>query len=239
MVQVQDITGRKRAEEHIHAMTGQLIKAQENERQKLSRDLHDNLGQDLSSMRVYLDTLFDDQPDVPVENRQKISKLSRMIQSIVSDIRDLAYDLHPAGLGELGLVDTVRRHCEDFSKRNALKVDLFSVGLSNTELGFDTEIALYRIIQEGLNNIRKHADASHVTIRLSASFPSIFLRIEDNGKGFDLKQRLDAAIQEKRMGFQIMRERVAFLNGKMKIESQPEEGTVILVEVPCKENNIG
>ena len=123
--------------------------------------------------------------------------------------------------------------------RNDLKVEFYSVGLDNISLDFDTEITLYRLCQEGLNNIRKHAEASHVVVRLSASFPHIILRIEDNGKGFNVEERLDAASREQCMGLLIMGERAVLLNGKMKIESRPNQGTKILVEVPYKGKRIG
>lgn len=239
MVQLQDITTRKRAEEHIHTLSQELIKAEENERQRLSRDLHDRLAQDLSSLKIGLDTLFDDQQDISVEKKQKVSELSKMVQRTIMDVRNLAYDLRPASLDQLGLVETVFHYCEDFSMRNALKVEFYSVGLDNTSLDFDTEITLYRLVQEGLNNIRKHAEASHVVVRLSASFPHIILRIEDNGNGFNVEERLDAALREQCMGLLIMGERAVLLNGKMKIESSPNQGTKILVEVPYKGKRIG
>jgi len=239
MVQVQDITTRKRAEEHIHMLSQQVIRVLESERHRLSCDLHDNLAQDLSTLKISLDTLFDDQPDTLVEKRQRVSQLSKMVKRTITDVRNLAYDLRPSSLDQLGLVETVFQYCEDFCKRNALKVDFFSVGLDNIRLHPDIEIALYRLIQEGLSNIQKHAEASHVTIRLSASFPHILLRIQDNGKGFDLEKRLEAAFMEKRMGLRTMEERVALLDGKMKMESRPNEGTKILVEVPYKGKRIG
>jgi len=239
MVQVQNITTRKRSEEHIRMLSQQVIRALESERHRLSCDLHDNLAQDLSTLKISLDTLFDDQPDTPVEKRQRVSQLSKMVKRTITDVRNLAYDLRPSSLDQLGLVETVFQYCEDFCKRNALKVDFFSVGLDNIRLHPDIEIALYRLIQEGLSNIQKHAEASHVTIRLSASFPHVILRIEDNGKGFDLEERLEAAFMEKRMGFRIMEERAALLDGKMKMESRPNQGTKILVEIPYKEKRIG
>ncbi len=91
------------------------------------------------------------------------------------------------------------------------------------------------MIQEGLNNIRKHADATNATIRMIASFPDIILRIEDNGRGFDVQNRLVSALDERHMGLRSMKERVALLDGKMRIESRAIQGTKILIEVPIKE----
>jgi PAS domain S-box-containing protein len=236
---VDDITERKRTEEHIRVLSQQLMQAREIERRRLSSDLHDDLAQDLSSLKIGLDTLFDDQPQIPAEKKQRLSQLSKHVQRSIAFVRNLAYGLHPASLDQLGLVHTVRRYCEDFSARTAKEVDFFSVGMDNLKLDFDTKITVYRLIQEGLNNIERHADATHVTIRLSASFPHLILRIEDDGKGFQLEKRLEAALRERRMGLRIMEQRVAILNGDFEVESRPMEGTRILVKIPCMEESNG
>lgn len=235
----RDITEQKRAEEHIRALSRQLIKAQESERQRLSRDLHDNLAQELSSLKIGLDTLLDDYSETPAEMRQRVSQLSTMLQETIMGVRNLAYDFRPAGLDQLGLVTSVHQYCEEFSAKNGVNVDFFAGGIDETRVGFDTKITLYRLIQEALNNVKKHADASQVTIRLVASFPNIILRIEDNGKGFDVENRLASAADERRMGLRTMQERVALLQGKMRVESRPMQGTKIFIEVPCKEENNG
>jgi len=114
-------------------------------------------------------------------------------------------------------------------------VDFTAAGMDHLRLDPDTEINLYRLIQEGLNNISKHARANSATIRLIASFPNIILRIEDDGKGFDLKKRLVTAQNDKRMGLGTMEERVSLLNGVMRIQSRPGKGTKVLIEVPHEE----
>ena len=231
---VRDISERKRTEEHIRTLTQEMMKAQENERQRISRDLHDRVAQDLSTLKIGLDTLFDNQPDGPNEMRQIVSDLSKMLQGTINAVRGLAYDLRPDGLDQMGLVRSVHDHCEEFSSKNQVKVDFIASGIDELKLDFDTKITLYRLIQESLNNVMKHAEASHVTIRLVASFPSIILRIEDNGKGFDVEDRLGSAAIEKRMGLRTMEERVALLQGKMRIESRLTEGTKIFIEVPYR-----
>jgi signal transduction histidine kinase len=122
---------------------------------------------------------------------------------------------------------------------NGLSIDFFSAGMDDLRLDFDTEINLYRLIQEGLNNIKKHADASRVIIRLVASSPNIILRIEDDGKGFDVEGRLPRASKEKRMGLASMEERGSLLNGNLRIQSRLMEGTKILVEIPYGEKKNG
>ncbi len=235
----RELTERKRAEEHIRTLTQELMKAQESERQRISRDLHDHLAQDLSSLKIGLDTLLDNHTEAPPEMGQRVNELSRMLRGTIMAVRDLAYDLRPASLDQLGLVQTIHEYCEDFYAKNGVKIDFFAGGIDDPKLDFDTKITLYRLIQEGLNNVRKHADASQVTIRLIGSFPNIILRIEDNGKGFDVEDRLVSAANERRMGLRSMEERLRLLQGKMMIESRPMEGTRIFIEFPYKEQKRG
>jgi signal transduction histidine kinase len=231
----RDITDRKLAEEHVHTLSQQLIKTRELERQRIARDLHDNVAQELSLLKISWETLFDNHPLIPDEIRQKTSELSKILQRSISAVRDMAYDLHPPGLYQLGLVHTIYQYCEEFSEKNEIDTDFFAAGMDDLKISSNTEINLYRLIQEGLWNIKKHAEATKVTIKLVASFPNIILRIEDDGQGFNVRERLAAASKEKRMGLRSMEERVSLLNGKMRIQSRPKEGTNVFIEVPYEE----
>ncbi len=231
----QDISDRKWAEKHIHALTQRLITAQEEERREISRYLHDSVAQDLSMLRIGCETLFDKETAVSYDVEKRVAEFSRVLQQIIRVVRDLSYDLHPDMLNQLGLVQTVHQYCDDFSKKAGLEVDFFSAGLKDVRLDFDTEINLYRIIQEALNNVCMHADAANVRIRLVASFPNIILRIEDDGNGFDQKNRMADALNEKRMGLRSMKERASLLSGNFRIQSVPGKGTKISVEVPYRE----
>ena len=236
---VRDITDRLQAEKKIRALNQQLIKAQENERNRIAGYLHDHVAQDLSSLKIGLETLFDSQGEVPPEIGGKIGELSKILQESITAVRDLSYDLHPPGMDQLGLVRTVNQFCEDFSEKNNISVDFYTAGMKDLKLDFDTEINIYRLIQEGLNNIKKHAKAGHAVIRLVASSPNIILRIEDNGRGFDVERRLARSFKEKRLGLSSMEERVSLLAGTMTIKSQPSKGTRIFIEIPCKERADG
>jgi PAS domain S-box-containing protein len=231
----RDITARKLAEERIHILSQQLLKAQENERQRISRYLHDYVAQDLSSLKIGCETLFDDYADAPLEKKIRVSELSEIIQGTITAVRRLAYDLRPPGLDQFGLIQSVFQYCEDFSDNTGLSVDFKAAGMDDLRVDPEIEINLYRLVQEGLNNIKKHAEADHVIIRLVASFPNIILRIEDDGKGFDVEGRLLRASKEKRMGLGSMEERVKLLNGGLRIQSRLMEGTKIVIEIPFKE----
>ena len=234
-----DITRRKRAEEQIRRLSHELLVAQESERQRISRELHDVVGQELSALKIGLDTFFDNQPEALPETRQRLAEFSNILQAAIVTVRDLSHTLRSTGLDKRGLVSTVRLYCEQFSRRKRLKVDFFATGIDEARLDFNTKINLYRMIQEGLNNVKRHADANHVTIHLAGSFPNIILGIEDDGKGFDVQGRLVTASQERCMGLRIMEERVALLQGEMKIETYPKQGTKIVVEVPYQDKKIG
>lgn len=231
-----DVTQRKLAQKQVQFLTHQLIKAQENERLKISRDLHDHIAQDLSSLKIRLETLFRDQPG---ELKKRVAQLSDILQESIATVRDMAYDLRPPGLDQLGLVKTLYLYCEDFSQSNDVAVDFTAAGVDELNLEFETEINIYRLIQEALNNIKRHARANRVTIRLVASSPDIVIRIKDNGRGFDVKDRRKRALKEKRMGLQSMVERVHLLEGKIRIQSRPGQGTNIFIEIPLKEKSSG
>ncbi|MBU0698935.1 MAG: sensor histidine kinase, partial [Proteobacteria bacterium] len=123
--------------------------------------------------------------------------------------------------------------CEDFSEKSGLNVDFTCAGMDVLKLDNTTNINIYRLVQEGLNNIRKHADTLRATIKLISAYPNIILTIEDDGKGFDVEERLATMNHKKRMGLQSMRERAMLLGGKIAIQSQPGKGTKIVVKVPC------
>lgn len=235
----RDITAQKEAEEHIRILTQRLMKAREIERQHIARDLHDNVAQDLSMLKIGMETLFDNQLEVPEHVRLKILELSKILQRSIMDIRNIAYDLHPPGLYQLGLVRTVYQYCEEFAENNEINVEFFAAGMDDLKISNDTAINLYRLIQEALWNIKKHADAGLVTIKMVYSFPKIILRITDDGIGFNVKDQSVRALSEKRMGLRSMEERVSLLNGKMKIKSRSDKGTKIFIEVPDKEKKDG
>ena len=235
---VRDITQRIQAEEKIHTLTHELIKAQENERHRIARYLHDQVAQDLSSLKIGWKTLFDDEQDIRPELKKKISNLSKILDGSISAVRNLSYDLRPPGMDQLGLVRTALQYCDAFTETEKIKVDFYSAGMDELKRDFNTEINLFRLIQEGLNNIKKHANATRVTVRLVASSPNIILRIEDNGKGFDLESRLAKSLKDKRMGLSSMEERVGLLGGSIHIKSEISKGTKILVEVPYEERSV-
>ncbi len=225
----------KRTEEHVRVLSRELIKAQECERQRIARELHDNVAQELSMQRLAVESLLAEEGAPASRLRGCLSLTSTRLAASIAAVRDLSYDLLPPGLEQLGFVATVFRHCEEFSTSHGIRIDFFADGMDDLRLDFETQINLYRIIQEALANVRKHAEAGQVRIRLVASYPHILLRIEDDGRGFDMHAPRAAAPEDKRMGLWNMQERARLLGGRLTIRSRPGAGTSITAEVPCEE----
>jgi PAS domain S-box-containing protein len=231
----RNITDQKKAEQQINMLTHELMRTQESERQRISRDLHDHVAQELSAVKIGFETLFDHQPSIAPEIKQRVFEMTKTLQETIKAVRDVSYDLRPPALDEMGLVETIAQYCNDFSENNKINIDFHSAGMKKLKLNFDTEINLYRLIQESLTNIKKHADADQVTIRLVKAFPNIILRIEDNGKGFDVQKRVADLTKEKRMGIRSMEQRAKLLHGEMEIQSRPMLGTKISITLPYKD----
>ena len=229
---MRDISHRKVAEEHIRILTQELMNIQEKERKRISCDLHDDVAQNLATLMIGCETFFDGNEEVSLELKNKMKLFSSVLKQSLTFVRDLSYELRPPGLDQLGLIKTLARYCDDFSEKHGMRVDFFPVGMGAITFDPDTEINIYRLIQEALNNVRKHAEADYVVVKFVASVPDIILRIQDNGKGFNVDSRLSAAMAERRMGLHSMNQRVAFLNGKIRINSRVGEGTTIIVGIP-------
>ncbi|WP_051822520.1 PAS domain S-box protein [Desulfonatronum thiodismutans] len=232
MTQIQDITEEKGAQRSIHALSQQLIRAHEAERLMISRELHDRVGQDLSTLKIGLDSLRHEHRIQNPECLEKLTAFSDLTQQAIMVVRDLAYELRPPGLDQFGFVRAMTQYGKDFAEKTGLDIRMTFTGVENSSLDVDAEINLYRLVQESLNNIHKHALARRAVVRMVASFPKIILRIEDDGLGFDPVQRMAGATAEKRMGLHSMRERATLLGGTMRIRSRLGKGTQILVELP-------
>jgi two-component system NarL family sensor kinase len=240
---VADKLGRlvqaNRTEAHMRMLSRELIKAQENERLRIATELHDHLAQDLASLKLDLEELMAQPPTPGLPMQNRLAELTERLSGAISSIRNMAYDLLPPGLEDLGLVRTLARYCADFASRSGLVVDFFADGMEGVRLGFETQINIYRLVQESLTNARKHAQASRATVRIIRSYPSVMVRIEDDGQGVDLEHRLDEFYQAKKMGIWGMRERARLLGGRITLRSRPGRGMRIHIEIPLENMNNG
>jgi signal transduction histidine kinase len=216
----------------LQAVSQELIKAQEHERLRIARDLHDRVAQDLSALKISMDTLFDGRAGIDPALRHKLTALCGILGHSINSLREIAYNLRPPMLDQLGLRSAIFQYGQDFAAKSGVEVDFSSAGMNELSLSPDVEINLFRLVQEALANVQKHAHASEVTIRLVASFPSVVLRIEDDGIGFNVSERMAAALCEKRMGLKSMQERVSLMSGTMTLKSMPDKGTRLVFKIP-------
>lgn len=229
------IIERKQAQKNIQALSQALIDAQENERRMLSSELHDRVAQDLSAAKISCDMMLDHCVTFPDSVAARLRELSRSLERTITNVRDLSYEMRPPGLEEMGLVRVVENFCQDFRAKSGLQLEFQSAGLSQSRLPVPVAISLYRLIQEGLNNVFKHARAEQAMVRLVKAHPHIVLRIEDDGCGFDVHEVMSRAAPEKRMGLVSMQQRAKILNGTLDIRSAQGKGTKISLRIPAEE----
>jgi signal transduction histidine kinase len=201
-----------------------VVEAQELERRRLARELHDETGQALTSILLGLKSLEEKLGDA--DSRTAAAALRELVVATLQDVRRLAVELRPSALDDFGLVAALERLTASFSDQTGITID-FEASLAGERLPEEVEIALYRIVQESLTNVVKHARARHVSILLARRNGAVKVVIEDNGQGFDPSEDADGGF-----GLVGMRERLALLGGRIEVESSGDDGTTIAAEVP-------
>lgn len=226
-----DVTERVEAERAAREVSGKLVTAQEDERRRLARDLHDELNQRLAMLSVRTDLLgrMDHQPEaVPF-----IQEISTQVKELSSEVHKLSYQLHPAKLEQLGLVAAMNSFCQEQSKSWKVPIK-FLYGEIPRDLNSATALCIFRIVQESLQNMGRHSQATSAHVELEVEGEEIRLAILDNGCGFDP----DAVARHAGLGLLGMRERVRLADGQISFDSSPGGGTLIEVRVPIKSSDI-
>ena len=221
-----DITTRKMAEAALASVSGKLIEAQEQERRRIARELHDDIGQRLAVLSVELAQLQQGSSN-PSEVPARIGKVQQLTSEITADIQSLSHELHSSRLQYLGLAAALRGFCQEFSEQQKVEVDLEIRDLP-TYLSQEISLCFFRVLQEALHNAAKHSGVSHFEVRLWGTPDEIHLTISDSGVGFDL----EATKAWGGLGLVSMQERLRLLNGSLFIESQLQRGTTIHASVP-------
>jgi PAS domain S-box-containing protein len=214
-------------ESDLRRLAGRLIYAQEEERSRLARELHDDLAQRLAVFAIDVGRLEQQLMDPPAPVREELREMKNGIVRISQDVHSLSRQLHPSILDDLGLIKAVESECTSFSRREGIEI-VFNHENIPRVIPKDISLSLYRIIQEGLTNISKHACAEHISVSLKGTDHDVLLSVQDDGIGFD-----SAEVREKPgLGFSSIRERARLIHGEFSIQSQPEKGTVITVRAP-------
>jgi len=222
---------RSRLNKELRKLSELIIAAQEAERRRIARDLHDSVNQLLSSVTFRMGMIGEQVSGTNQELTEEIEKTKLLLSKGIEEIHRISEGLRPSELDALGLVPAVRSLCREFQEKTKLSL-AFDLDLSSKRLSDVVELTLYRIIQEALNNIEKHSEASHATLRLKENSSCLKLTIHDNGRGFDPALEKIRAPREAGMGLLNMRERTASLGGAFSIHSTRENGTEIAVRIP-------
>ncbi|MBX9626898.1 MAG: PAS domain S-box protein [Gemmataceae bacterium] len=230
LASVVDLTERRRAEaearasqRELLALPGRLLDAQEAERRRIARELHDDISQNLALLAVEMDLLAG--PPSSAEAGVPARDLSARLKGVSSAVHDLSHQLHPSKLEQLGLVAAVRGLCQEYARARGLDVKFTHYGLPD-RFRPEAELCLFRIVQEALGNVAKHSGVRHAAVELIGSPGEVRLRVADDGVGFDPTARGG------RLGLASMRERVNLVGGEVVIDSRPGGGTRIDVRVP-------
>jgi PAS domain S-box-containing protein len=226
---VRDVTEARRARELNRTLAGRLIVSQEEERQRIARELHDDLSHKIALLNIDVDRLAHQL--ARSEHHTRLRHISAQVSDIANDLHDLSYELHPARLRTLGLLESLRVLCSEFSHQRHIDV-VFTSSDPALPHGVDPAIALclYRIAQEALHNIARHSGARHAYVHVSHEGNDMCLQIADSGVGFE-----PHATRHAGLGLVSMRERVGVLNGTLIIHSVPGRGTRIVARVPLRQ----
>jgi len=227
-----EVSERQRVQRERGQLLRRIVFAQEEERARIAREMHDQFGQQLTVLNLKLDALKKDCGD-DTKLCDQVQILQALTKQLDADVDNLVWEMRPMALDDLGLEAALNSYVQNWSMHIGIPVEFHSTAIDRDRLSIDIETVLYRIAQEALNNVAKHAHATNVAVVLEQRADQVFLIVEDNGAGFDLQTVLQAG--EKGLGLIGMRERAALVAGTIEIESQPDSGTTIVVRIPVPE----
>jgi signal transduction histidine kinase len=215
----------KNQTERLQVLSHKLLDIQENERRAIARELHDEIGQALTGLKLSLE-MADRLPQEPTG--ESLRGALSLANDLISRVRKLSLDLRPTALDDLGLLPALLWHFERYTKQTGVRVDFRHQGLEGRRFERDIETAACRIIQEALTNVARHAHTKLVEVRVWVDEVSLNLRVEDNGVGFDAQALVGASSS----GLLGMEERASILGGSLTIDTQPGRGTHLVAELP-------
>jgi len=231
----RDVTQEKQQQENVRAYIQQITRAQEEERKRIARDLHDDVSPDILILIQQLDNLTSAQRMKLTTIRESLEEVRRQAVKALEGLRATAQGLRPRVIDDLGLVAALEWIAEDLEKDQKIQTKVETRDMERA-IPPETQILLFRIAQEALNNIRKHAKASNVIIRVEGGGNNIMMTVTDDGQGFEAPGKIEGMVSAGRLGLMGMHERARLLNGKLQIKSAPGKGTEITVRLPWPVN---
>jgi PAS domain S-box-containing protein len=227
--QIQLLDQSRQMQQQLRQLSHQILQAQEEERKRISRELHDEITQTLVGINVHLATLAQKTLD-PKDLKKKIAQTQRLVEKSVEIAHQFALKLRPTMLDDLGLIPALRSLMKSFMEETGIRVSL-TIFEEVEKLNSAKRTVLYRIAQEALNNVARHAQATKVEVSIQRLPKALLMQIKDNGKSFDVEHALHPS-RNKRLGLIGMRERLEMVNGQFAIESAPGKGTTVQAQIP-------
>jgi len=231
LTMVRNITDRKRAEKERSRLLRRLVTTGEGERRRIARELHDQLGRYPTALMLGLKALGD-AGGAPPADGDRVQQLMSLADQLGHEIHRLAWELRPSSLDDMELHTSLSNYLEEWSGRLGITADFHSNGLLGRRLPPQVETVVYRIVQEALTNVLKHAEARRVSVVLEYRHERLLAIVEDDGRGFDAEEVLKASSPRRRLGLLGMQERARLVNGELEIESAPGAGTTLYVRIP-------
>ena len=226
----RDTTERKRAEKTLFELSKRILEAQESERRRVARELHDSVNQILASIKFRIESLEEKIPGRLSTVKRDIKHGKQLLDKVMLEVRRICRNLRPSELDDLGLASALRSLVHEFSERTGIALSLNVP--ETTALPPEVELTLYRIVQESLTNVEKHARANHVAVDVSLENSFVTASIHDNGKGFNPSSAGRRSKVKSGMGLVDMKERLVILGGTIEVHSRPRKGTTIVVHLP-------
>lgn len=227
----RDVTEERRMEENLRFYLQHITNAQEEERKRISRELHDSTAQTLIAMLHQLEHFLQDKSDLRMDDTRFLWRLHEEVRSVLQEVRQFGRDLRPSILDDLGLNPALEWLASEMEKENGIDTNLQVVG-SERRFPAEAELMLFRIIQEALRNVARHSSASQARVTVTFNEQTTEVTVEDNGKGFALPQNLGDLSRLGKLGLTGMQERARLLGGSLKVESELAKGTKVTVKVP-------
>jgi hypothetical protein len=234
VVSHQDITEQMRHEQAIRELGGRLIKAQEQERSRIARELHDDINQQVAVLAIELQQLERFIPEDSTEGHQKAQVLWKKIHGVSTEIHHISHQLHSAKLEHLGLIAALRGLCNEFSAQYKIRAD-FQAWQVPPALGSDSSLGLFRVAQESLHNVAKHSRAKNVRVDIVGRDDQVLLRVWDDGVGFDSER----TTHQTGLGMVSMSERIRLVGGTLSVSSKPSMGTQVEAAIPLSRKDAG
>ncbi|HHY42848.1 MAG TPA: sensor histidine kinase [Thermoanaerobacterales bacterium] len=227
---LKDVSGHISDMNEKRNLAAQVIKAQEEERRRVARDIHDGPAQTLANIVIQTE-ICERLLEIDLnEAKKELYQLKYIVRSCLQELRKIIFNLRPSSLDDLGLLAVAKRLCEEFQEDTGIKT-VFRFFGDTRRLDSEIEVTLYRVIQEALTNVRKHSKAKNCTVKLEYGNQKINLVIVDDGVGFEANEK-NGKNNGEHFGIMTIRERIALINGSFNIESAPGHGTKIFVSVP-------